>query len=687
MSLPSSAHRGLGCAGIGSAVLALLAGGCAGTSKGVTTPSLLREMTDLRALAQYPDPPFTCKQFSSYDRASVRPDDAETWFANGDWGQFIREEKVGERTEYVMADMAGPGAIVRIWSANPKGTLRIYLDGNEKPEIECPMQDFLGGKLPWNPSPISGERSRGWNSYFPIPYAKHCKVTCDEKEFYYHVNYRTYPSNTPLKTIRVTELPTRESDTWPSYNYISSCADYLDSSYVWLIPGCGFGKRHFEAQLHPHGPPSIAWESTQSGAVNDFQITLGKPEDFAYARHVLLRIMFDGKETVLAPLTDFFGCGPTGTTYISLPSSVVGDDRRMRSDWVMPYKNRIQISFQNLGDKPVTLYCSLVDSYIEWTNDSMHFHAKTRIQRGVPTMPKIDWNYLTVTGQGVFVGAAFSIANPVREWWGEGDEKIYVDGEAFPSHFGTGTEDYFGYAWCCNVPFQHAYHNQPRCDGPYNYGHTTVNRWHILDKIPFEKSFRFDMELWHWNKETDVDLAVTAYWYAKPGATDGFPPLDPADLVVREIPPYVPPRTPGAIEGEEMTIVEKAGAAEPQNIWGTSNDAHLWWREGHKVGDKLVLSFTAPNAGAYEIIGRFVKAADYGVHQLHVNDAKAGEPIDFYNNGVIVSEEIRLGRFELRQGENQLAVEVVGANEKAVVKYMFGLDYVRLEAAREGDRQ
>ena len=33
-------------------------------------------------------------------------------------------------------------------------------------------------------------------------------------------------------------------------------------------------------------------------------------------------------------------------------------------------------------------------------------------------------------------------------WWGEGDEKFFVDGEKFPSTFGTGSEDYFGYAWC-----------------------------------------------------------------------------------------------------------------------------------------------------------------------------------------------------------------------------------------------
>ena len=54
---------------------------------------------------------------------------------------------------------------------------------------------------------------------------------------------------------------------------------------------------------------------------------------------------------------------------------------------------------------------------------------------------------------------------PGAAWWGEGDEKIYVDGEAFPSLFGTGTEDYFGYAWSTTETFAHAYHAQTRAPG------------------------------------------------------------------------------------------------------------------------------------------------------------------------------------------------------------------------------
>ena len=90
------------------------------------------------AIARFPDPAYTCKQFSSYDRRSTTPDNADTWFANHDVDQYLRVEEVKTadgkaRKEWVMADMDGPGALVRIWSANPAGNIRIYLDQAEKP--------------------------------------------------------------------------------------------------------------------------------------------------------------------------------------------------------------------------------------------------------------------------------------------------------------------------------------------------------------------------------------------------------------------------------------------------------------------------------------------------------------------------------------------------------------------------
>ena len=99
----------------------------------ISVKSLLADMTDLGTLTEFPAPAYTCKQFSSYERASKTSADLATWFANGDCGQYLRVEDREGRKEYVMMDAAGPGAIVRIWSANPVGVLRIYLDGAEKP--------------------------------------------------------------------------------------------------------------------------------------------------------------------------------------------------------------------------------------------------------------------------------------------------------------------------------------------------------------------------------------------------------------------------------------------------------------------------------------------------------------------------------------------------------------------------
>jgi hypothetical protein len=44
----------------------------------------------------------------------------------------------------------------------------------------------------------------------------------------------------------------------------------------------------------------------------------------------------------------------------------------------------------------------------------------------------------------------------------------------------------------------------------------------VLDPIPFSRSLRFDLEIWHWT-ETAVGVDATIYWYARPGGRDDFP--------------------------------------------------------------------------------------------------------------------------------------------------------------------
>jgi hypothetical protein len=631
----------------------------------VTTATLLHEMTDLSGLALFPHPAYTCRQFSSYDRKSKSPQ--EDWFANHDRGHYLRVESNQGRQEYVMMDAEGPGAVVRIWSANPEGVLRIYLDGGAEPVLEAPMQDVLGGRYPGLPQPIAGERSKGWNLYFPIPYARHCKITSDNGDFYYHVNYRTYDQGTGVETFSPTHLKSLAE------SIATVAAELADPR---RIRSNGGGQvEEFQVEIEPGA--TVRTSFWGPAAISRAVLRLDAAERDAALRGIVLRVAFDGHRTIECPLGDFFGTAPGINPYAALPLGMTADGE-MISDWTMPFREEARIELLNHTGQRATLTGHLVLRPHAWTDRSMHFHAKWRADFEVPTRPMIDWNYLTATGRGVFVGAAFAIDNPVRDWWGEGDEKIYVDGEKFPSHFGTGTEDYFGYAWCWPGLFTHAYHAQPRCDGPGNYGRTSVNRFHILDRIPFTQDFRFDMELWHWHATTQVNMAVVAYWYTRPGGTDAFAPIRAVDAVVRPMAEYVVPRVAGAIEGEKLHIVRVTGTAGPQDWEGLSGGQHLWWHAGIKPGDTLTLAFQSPEAGRHRVIGHFLTARDYGIHQLAINGRNTGDPIDFYHADVRPSGQIDLGVFELKAGENLFTATAIGANDQALKSYMFGLDYLLL---------
>src|SRR5579859_1818340 len=115
----------------------------------ITLESLLREMVNRDAIARWPQPEWTCRQASSYDRKTVASDQPG-WFANDDHTQYIRAEVTDGRTEQVMLDVDGPGALVRFWltTADKKaGTIRIYLDGQPTPSLTFAAFDLLAGDL------------------------------------------------------------------------------------------------------------------------------------------------------------------------------------------------------------------------------------------------------------------------------------------------------------------------------------------------------------------------------------------------------------------------------------------------------------------------------------------------------------------------------------------------------------
>jgi hypothetical protein len=388
----------------------------------------------------------------------------------------------------------------------------------------------------------------------------------------------------------------------------------------------------------------------------------------------------EASPSVDAPLGDFFGTAPDFTPYATYPAGVRSDGNgyfRLPA----PFARSLKILVTNEGKAPLEL---ALGGAIEKTNNPppLRLHAKYRQQPALKTRPRSDYLLLDAAGPGRFVGCTLSVRNPVKAWWGEGDEHAYVDGEKFPSTFGTGSEDYFGYAWCDPHPFSAAFHSQSRCDGPANRGFTSVNRFHLGDSIPFRERLRFDIEVWHW-ADTEVDYASVAYWYAPPNAKDGMEALPPAaERLARAVPP-VASKVAGAIEGESLAAKAKitGGKLQVQDMTGFgpawSRDEHLWWT-GAKPNDRLELPFDAAAAGPASIHAQLTKAADYGIVAFAIDGKPLGAPFDGYNDGVAASGEILLGRADLSAGPHILSVTITGANPKAIPSYMFGLDYLVL---------
>jgi len=645
----------------------------------VTFGSLLEEMVDRDRIARFPDPEYTCRQFSSYDRKMVSPDDPAGWFANGDFSQFLGVEEHGGRKEWIMMDAEGPGCIVRIWCTGPniRGTIRIYLDGQDSPVIAAKAVDLVGG-MAMVGEPLSAVRARGRNLYLPIPYARRCKVTYDgpnfwetrknEDPFYYQINYRTYAKGTQVETFSPVVFKRDEK-------ILQRVQRLLLTPWDALPPEDAVRKASLTATRETAGTLAL------DGPAAVCQMTLQlEAEDLeAATRQTVLVMTADGEQTVWVPVGEFFGSGIGVNPYLGWWRRVTKDGT-MSCYWPMPFENKCTICLLTLGKQPVRATLNVWTKDWTWDDRSMHFRANWRHRYPVPSQPHFDWNYIDIKGQGILVGDTLVVMNGVMGWWGEGDEKIYIDGETFPSHVGTGTEDYYGYAYCTPEFFEDPFHAQPRADGPRNFGRVTNTRSRSLDAVPFHTALRFDLELWHWEKTT-MAYGTTTYWYARPGATCNIKP-DPETAAKGPAPvPSLWKNVPGAIEGETLKVRRvDGGTTEVQFApqFGWSGGRQLWWRDG-QPGQKLEIEVPVKKGGSCTLKVQLTKAPDYGIVQLTWDGRPLGQPIDLYHTSVVTTGEINLGKQRVEAGTHVLGVEIVGANPKAIKKHMFGLDYLKLD--------
>ena len=251
-------------------------------------------------------------------------------------------------------------------------------------------------------------------------------------------------------------------------------------------------------------------------------------EDYEVCRNAILRCYWDDQEhpSVEVPMGDFFGVAHGRRRPFASMALTMPDGFAMNCYIPMPFATRARITVEN--DTGYEIHS--LGYYIDYTlgdevDDSVgRLHATFR--RENPVQSGVDYTILDgVEGQGIFFGCVFGVRTLPHPdfhdpWWGEGEVKMYIDGDGeFPSSAVDGTESYF--ATVCGIE----QHHTPYTGCPYNNGDlVSCYRWHIMDPIYFQKDLRVTVQ--HMGNDMRVikdpvkryveridDYSSVAYWY------------------------------------------------------------------------------------------------------------------------------------------------------------------------------
>jgi hypothetical protein len=454
------------------------------------------------------------------------------------------------------------------------------------------------------------------------------------------------------------------------------------------------------------GKTAVLAEIEGPGAVHHIWTTIAA-EPF-YGRKIVLRIYWDGEKSpsVEAPIGDFFGVGHgLNRNFTSLPITCSSEGRARNGYWYMPFRRSCRITAENEGTRAVDAFYYYID-YRELPGlpaDATYFHAQYRQE--FPPDERRDYLLLEAEGSGHYVGCNMSVLQRAMGWWGEGDDRIKVDGESKPSLHGTGSEDYFSDAWGMRES-QSLFYGCPLQEEDFQAGSkATVYRFHIPDPIPFKKSIQVTIEHGHANDRKDF-LSSVAYWY-QTEPHKAFPPLPsvsdrlpfafepPENFVLpdwKEEKPGDPGVFVGRADGLRMSAPRLAAALS--SYYGVAGARYPVLRtDGAADGTKAEFDFPVGVRDLYTVELYFLKSSAAG--NIRVTGGRGG-------SGAAGNQ--MLGRFEgyaqdaalasivlegllLEAGPNALVFEITGKDARSAGRDIFFVGFGLKPSARRFVRE
>lgn len=445
----------------------------------------------------------------------------------------------------------------------------------------------------------------------------------------------------------------------------------------------------------PPGETQVLLDAEGPGVVTHIWMTFLGPEPHTWAKEgsanhqeMLLRIYYDGSDRpgVEAPVGDFFANSfGKRSEVISVPV-VVEDADSYNCFWHMPFRKSIRIEIINQSEKPVSLLYYNVDwiKKEKISEDTPYFYAQYRQE--YPVEKGKDYVILDTEGKGHYVGTVLSVRSRSPSWFGEGDEKIYIDGEKKASIWGTGTEDYFLSAWglkTTSTPyFGTPYFDQWGIVG----GHTSAYRWHVQDPIVFNKRIKFTIEHFGWIapdenpkyvsdswNEREDDYSSVAFWYQT-----GTPTFTARAPHARER------KLPDLDQTFHVTKVLDAvkhgsGSVSRQDIQNYPEGHALYHPEGEEDA-WIEIPFTVKKKEPVRLLLSATRSYDFGTYEATLDGAKIGGRLDFYNEETD-NWEYHLLDFWADPGEHTLRLRCIGKNHRSA-GHLLGIESVKLRERR-----
>jgi hypothetical protein len=243
---------------------------------------------------------------------------------------------------------------------------------------------------------------------------------------------------------------------------------------------------------------TLAYVPSGSGMVRRIWMTLNDRSP-KMLRGLRIDMFWDGAKTpaVSAPLGDFFGVGlgsivPFQSAIFSSP-----EGRSFNASVPMPFRNGMRIVLINESgqDQPQVYYDVNYTLGEQLPADALYFHAHFR--RENPTKLQRDYEILPhLNGKGRYLGTNIGVRVDGQRygasWWGEGEVKIYLDGDQkLPTLSGTGTEDYIGTGYALGT-YSHLYQGATIAD--HDKQRFAFYRYHVNDPVYFRQDIRVTLQ-------------------------------------------------------------------------------------------------------------------------------------------------------------------------------------------------